>query len=344
VRATGVLPRIRPVAEGHESGLAVLRHERHPRLIVTVLAGQQLVRGMLPVLLVALAIDVIGAGDQAVGILGSAVGLGGLIGGGLALWLLRRASLASAFAGAGIVWGATLFVPGLVPMLLAAAIALAIGGAGKAVLEVTGVTLLQRSVPPVHRASVFGILESIVTAAVAAGALIGAGLVALLGPSTALLVAGLLSMVLVAAAWPVLRSADDAAIASERDIHLLRDCAMLRPLALCTTEELAASVRRVSFDAGAEIIRQGDPGDCFYIVETGGVEALVDDLPVRSLREGDSFGEIALLRDVPRTATVRATEPSVMVAIDRDRFLAAVTGQRAASAAAEEVIRGRLGA
>jgi MFS family permease len=308
-----------------------------------VLAGQQLVRGMLPVLVVALAVDVLGAGDQAVGILNSAIGLGALIGGGLAIAILRWLALPAAFAGAVLVWGSSLLIPWLIPLLVPAAIALALGGAGKAILEVTGITLLQRSVPTNHRASVFGILESAVTISVAAGALLAAVLVAWLGPTGALLVAGIMPVLLIGASWPALRSADESTATSEHDIHHLRDVPMLRPLALCTTEELAASIRRVSFDAGEVVIRQGDAGDCFYIIEAGLLEAVVDERPVRTLRPGDSFGEIALLRDVPRTATVRALEPSVVVAMDRDHFLAAVTGRPEASAAAEQIIRGRLG-
>jgi CRP-like cAMP-binding protein len=119
---------------------------------------------------------------------------------------------------------------------------------------------------------------------------------------------------------------------------------MLRPLTMSTNEELAANLRRMKVPAGTELIRQGDVGDAFYILEAGAMEAVIDDVAVRPLGPGDSFGEIALLRDVPRTATIRATRASIVLALDREHFLAAVTGRREAAAAAEEVIRGRLGA
>jgi CRP-like cAMP-binding protein len=124
---------------------------------------------------------------------------------------------------------------------------------------------------------------------------------------------------------------------------MLRGVPMLGPLTMCTKEELAGNLRRVSVPAGHVIIRQGEVGDAFYILESGAMEAIVDEGPGRPLVPGDSFGEIALLRDIPRTATVRAMKPSTVLALDREHFLAAVTGRRDAITAAEEVIRDRLG-
>jgi CRP-like cAMP-binding protein len=118
---------------------------------------------------------------------------------------------------------------------------------------------------------------------------------------------------------------------------------MLRPLALCTTEEIASEVQTLEVPAGDDVVRQGDPGESFYVIEAGELEAVVDGQPVRTLRSGDSFGEIALIRDIPRTATVRAVTPAVLTVIERDHFLAAVMGRRDAAAAAEAVVRGHLG-
>jgi len=112
---------------------------------------------------------------------------------------------------------------------------------------------------------------------------------------------------------------------------------------MCTTEELAARARRMTVPAGDTLIQAGDIGDAFYILESGSMEAIVSPTTIRMLEPGDSFGEIALLRDIPRTATVRATAPSVVLALEREAFVAAVSGRREASAAAEEVIQGRLG-
>lgn len=345
IRGAASLPARRSVtARPPESAMTALRRLRHPRVIVAMIVGQQLVRGMFPVLIVALAVELLNAGDQAVGILNSAVGLGGLVGGALVIAVTRHVRMAGAFGGAVAVWGVALMLTGLVPVLLPAVALLAIGGIGKSVLEVSGITLLQRTVPIDQRGPVFGLLESLAMAAITAGAVIGAVVVGVLGPAAALVVAGAIPVVLSLACWPVLHSADAAAIVPEREIAILRAVPMLHPLSLSTTEELAASAGREVAPPGTTIIRQGDAGDSFYIIESGRVQVEIDGEPVRSLGPGDSFGEIALIRDIPRTATVHATEPSLLLSLDREHFLAAVLGGKAAAAAAEDVVRGRLGA
>ena len=150
-------------------------------------------------------------------------------------------------------------------------------------------------------------------------------------------------VVLAIVSWPALRTADDAAVVPERELGLLRGARMFRPLSMCTIEELAGHTRRQTVDAGETLIRKGELGDAFYIIESGVMEAIVDGDTVRPMGPGDSFGEIALLRNVPRTATVRATERATLMVLAREPFLAAVAGRREAAAAAEEVIRGRLG-
>ena len=344
VRGSASLASVARQVKGRPRGVNTLLRLEHPRWIVAVIVAQQFVRGMLPVLLVALAFGVLASGNQAVGLLNSAIGLGGLVGGAISLVVIRRFRLSTALGVAIALWGFGILGPGLIQTLAAAIAFLVLGGVGKGILEVASVTLLQRTVPVGHRASVFGVVESVVTLAVAAGAIAGAVLVNYAGPTTALIVAGALTLVLAAVTWPVLRTADDAVIVPEVEIRLLRDVPMLRPLTMCTNEELAANLRRIKLPAGTVLIRQGDVGDAFYILEAGAMEAVIDEIPVRALGPGDSFGEIALLRDVPRTATVRATRASTVLALDRDHFLAAVTGRREAAAAAEEVIRGRLGA
>jgi CRP-like cAMP-binding protein len=95
--------------------------------------------------------------------------------------------------------------------------------------------------------------------------------------------------------------------------------------------------------AGEEIIRRGDHGDRFYVVGSGEVEVLLDGQQPRREGPGSYFGEIALLRDVPRTATVQAATDVELFALDRDDFLPAVTGHAGSSEAAEAVIGSRLG-
>ncbi|HET9345066.1 MAG TPA: cyclic nucleotide-binding domain-containing protein [Candidatus Limnocylindrales bacterium] len=315
---------------------------RHARLIVALFAAQRFVRGMLTVLVVAAAFDVLGMGDAGVGVLTSAVGLGGLVGGAVALSLVGRQRLAVAFLAGLVAWGGGILLAGVVPAVAVVVAFLAVAGIGKVVLDVAGFSLLQRTVPTDRRGRVFGLLEGIVTAALAFGPVAASLLVDGLGAPAALVVAGAIPIVLVAIAWPVLSSADDAAVVPERELRLLDSVAMFKPLQLTTIEQLAEGLRRQPVAAGSDVVRQGEAGDTFYIVESGRLEALVDGRVTTQLGPGDSFGEIALLRDVPRTATVRALEPSLVMTLAREPFLAAVASHGESIAAADEVVRTRL--
>jgi CRP-like cAMP-binding protein len=95
-------------------------------------------------------------------------------------------------------------------------------------------------------------------------------------------------------------------------------------------------------DAGSVIVKQGDSGDRFYVVVEGEVDVEVDGARVSDLGPGGYFGEIALIRDVPRTATATARTDVVLYALEREDFLAAVTGHAPSEAAAENVASARL--
>ena len=313
-----------------------------PRTVVLVFTGQRFVRGMLTVLIVATAIDHLRMGDAGVGLLTAAIGLGGLAGGGIAASLVAGASLAPAFVIAVVAWGIALSVTGLFAIPGVAIVVLAFGGAAKVALDVAGFSLLQRTVPNESRATLLAAQEGAVTAALALGAVAASLLVDSAGTASALVIAGLVPAVLAAASWPVIRRADRESVVPERDRRLLQSVPMFRPLPLTAIEELAASLDRRPIAAGEAAVREGDPGDAFYIIDQGRFEAVVDGRATRELGPGDSFGEIALVRSVPRTATVRAIDDGVLVEVGRDDFLAAVTGHGEASRIAEEVVRTRL--
>ena len=314
----------------------------HARVVVAMFVGQRFVRGMLTVLIVAAALDVLRIGDSGVGVLTAAVGFGGLAGGAVALGLVGRRRLAPAFFAGLVAWGAGIALGGVLPITWVAIAGLAAAGVGKVVLDVAGFSLLQRTVPLAARSRVFGLLEGLVTAALALGSIGASLLVNAFGGTWAIVVAGSVPVVLAVVAWPVLRSADAASVVPERELRLLQGVAMFRPLQLTTIEHLAGVLERREVPAGEAVVRKGESGDRFYIVDTGRLETVVDGRVVAELGPGDSFGEIALIRETPRTATVRALEPTVVEALPREPFLAAVTGQADAFAAAAEVVRGRL--
>jgi hypothetical protein len=182
------------------------------------------------------------------------------------------------------------------------------------------------------------------TAALAVGSVLAPALIALAGQRGAFVVAGAMVMVVAAALWRPLRRGDDVGIARPRELALLRSQPIFAPLGPAALEHLAAHLVPVHVNAGAVIIHQGQPGHHFFIVVEGRVAVDVDGRQVREEGPGESFGEIALLRDVPRTATVRAIQETELMSLDRRAFLEAVTGQPAAATAADAVVRGRLGA
>jgi CRP-like cAMP-binding protein len=142
--------------------------------------------------------------------------------------------------------------------------------------------------------------------------------------------------------WRPLRRGDAVGVARPRELALLRAQPIFAPLGPAALEQLAANLVPVHVHTGSVVIRQGERGDHFYIVVDGRLAVDVDGRPVRELGPGASFGEIALLRDVPRTASVRAIEAGELLALERRAFLEAVTGQPASASAAEQVVRRHL--
>jgi hypothetical protein len=178
---------------------------------------------------------------------------------------------------------------------------------------------------------------------VALGAIAAPLLLNLLGTRGALIVAGALLPVVVIPAWPRLNAIDRAAQVPVERLEILRANPIFAPLPGSTLEQLAGALDDVRATPAEEIVRQGEPGDRFYLIKEGTLDVYVDGKPVHSLGPGDSFGEIALLRDVPRTATVTARTEAALYALDRRHFLAAVAGFGPSLSAAEGVIGMRLG-
>jgi hypothetical protein len=176
------------------------------------------------------------------------------------------------------------------------------------------------------------------------GALVAPLLVNWLGDRGALIVAGALLPIIVIPAWPRLTAIDNAARVPEEQLALLRGNAIFAQLPAPTLERLADRMTEIRASAGEEIVRQGEPGDLFYVIDDGTVDVAVDGRPAHELGRGESFGEIALLRNVPRTATVIARTDVVLYALDRNTFIPAVTGSGPSLSAAEAVIGMRLAA
>jgi MFS family permease len=313
------------------------------RLVVGLYSAQTLVAGALNVLVVVTAIELLDLGRAGPGLLNSAIGIGGLVGAAAALALAGVRGLGSVFAVGLVLWGIPLVLMGAWPTTAAAIAFLAIVGVGNTLVDVSGLTLLQRTAPPAVLARVFGVLESLIVGTLGLGAILAPALAAWLGIRGALAVVGLLLPVLVLATWARLRAIDARTAVPEREIELLESLPLFAPLPPATLEHLAARLVRVPAGAGTEITRQGDIGDRFYLVDEGEADVTIDGHVVTTLGPGDYFGEIALLRDVPRTATVTARTDASLLALERDEFVSAVTGHPTSLEAADAVVAARLG-
>ncbi len=311
--------------------------------VMGAIVVQRLTRGAITVLLVAAAIDLLDMGDPGVGLLTAAIGLGGLVGATMAVALAGRRVLAPWFAAGMVAWGGGITLVGLIAVPVAAMATLAVSGVGKMFVDSVGFSLIQRSVPNDLRTRLLGIHMGLIVAAIATGAAMASVLIDAIGIARSLVLVGLLPIVAATVTWPVVRAVDRRAIVHDRELQLLEGIPLFRPLQLATKEELAARLTRSTAEPGRAICTQGEVGDRFYIVESGAVEVEVDGGVIGRLEPSESFGEIALLRDVPRTATVRAISPLELAVLERREFVAAVTGHRESAAVADCMMVERLG-
>ncbi len=331
----------RPVAALLEGFGALLRPGR-PRPVAGVFVLASVVWGALDVLVVVLVFDLLALDDSAVGYLGAVIGAGGLVGTAITVTLIGRPRLAVPYGLGAVFFGLPLAFLGLSGSALLAVPLLLVAGAGRSVMDVAGRTLLQRVAPHALLARIFGVLEGLDMASLAIGSMGASLVVAWLGPHAAFLIAGLLLPAAVLVAASSLREIDMASEVHLVELELLRGIPIFAPLSALVLERLAASLVPAHAEAGEAIIRQGEPGDRYYVVAEGRVRVLVDGAEVRELGAGQGFGEIALLRDVPRTASVVALTETELLALERTPFLEVVTGYPQSGSAAEAVIAGHL--
>jgi hypothetical protein len=320
---------------------AVLRRYPHATLVMADFVVQIFVRGLLITLIVVASIELLDLGEGGVGLLNAAIGLGGLAGAIGALGLAGGSRLTTVFAIALVGWGLPLVFIGLWPVALLAVAALFVTGVSNAVLDVAGFTLMQRGVRNEDRVTLFGVMEAFLGVGLLAGSLVSPALVAALGTETALVVAGAILPLLALATWrPIARGAAQRSFQEER-LALLRRNTLFAPLPLTALDRLAESMRPVSFDPGDVLMRKGDVGERYVLIAGGTVDVRDDETDLGRCGPDDGVGEIALLRQVPRTATVTALTQVEGYEIDASTFLAALAGP-AGRAAAESVATARL--
>jgi hypothetical protein len=324
------------------AGFRTLAHEPDPRVLVIVLAAQFVVIGALDVLSVALAIDVLGMGEPGAGWLITAFGVGGLVGGMVTVMLVGRPRLAPGLMAGAFAWGGVFVLIGLFPSVAAAVLLLVAAGLSRSLVDVAGRTLLQRTTRELVLCRVFGVLEGLSMAGLAAGSIAAAALIGWLAEEGAVVAAGVFLPALVVVLAGRLRRIDQAATVPVVEIALLRTVPIFAPLSPPELEAAARSLVPVAAAPGTVIVREGDVGDRWYVIADGEAEVEQGGAVVRSLSREDDFGEIALLRDVPRTATVTARTRCRLFALEKETFVAAVTGHPLALRAAAEVIDARM--
>ncbi len=275
-------------------------------LVAGDFVAQTFVRGLLVTLVVVSSIELLGMGDTGVGLLNAAIGLGGLLGALGALGLGGGPRLARVFTMALVGWGLPLMLIGAWPAAVLALVALFVTGVNNAVLDVSGFTLVQRGVRNEDRVTMFGVMEGLFGVGLLVGSLVGPALVALLGIRPSLAVAGAILPILALITWRPIAKRTRRSPLVEAQMALLRRNPLFAPLPLTALDRLAESLLSVSYGESEVVMRQGDPGDTYLLIEDGEVDVSADGRALGTCGPGDGVGEIALLRRVPRTATVVA--------------------------------------
>jgi Cyclic nucleotide-binding domain len=330
------------VARDVTSGLVEFLRMAPPGGVAILAFAQTLLRGALVVLIAVLAVHVLALGGSAVGWLTAAFGAGGLAGGAVAAAAVRVTRLGRSFIAGLLLWGLPLALFALTPAAAIAYLALVVVGIGNAVVDVAAFTMVTRLAGPRTAGKVLGALEFVGLAGLATGSILTPALLHVFGVrgTLALLGGGLAGLALAHAVR--FRRMDRAMPAPGPEVGLLRNLPMFAPLPLAVTELLAAETEPRQFPVGAVVMREGEAGDHFHLIIDGSAAVSVQGVPRPSLHRGDCFGEIALLRDIPRTATVTAEKPLRTLALGREEFLTAVTGNSTSKAAADALTAQRL--
>jgi MFS family permease len=318
-------------------GIRQVGRDTDQRLLVLMLGARYVMIGALDVLLVLLAIEILDIGGSGAGYLTAAAGLGGVLGGALTIVLVGRGRLSPWLALGALAFGLGLALTSIAPTASAASLLMVACGASLALVDVAGRTLLQRIVPDEVLAGVFGLVEGFAMAGLAIGSIVPAILVDRIGlPATFAVTATILPIAAVFA-WFRLGRAERRIRVPTQEIRLLRMLPLFAPVPAPSLEAAARALVPVLVGAGTQVIRQGDVGDHFYVIERGRLVVSQDGRELRRLERGDAFGEIALMRAVPRTASVDALTDAELQALDRDAFLLAITGTFEARATADRI-------
>ena len=326
------------------AGFGALARIARPSGLVVLAFAQTFVRGALLVLMIVLALDTLALGDDSIGWLNAAIGFGGLAGAAVASRLVRLTNLGRCFLVGAAAWGVGVLALSGAPTGATAFAALVLVGIANAFQDAPAFILMPRLLGTEVAGRALGAFELVVMAGMGSGSLVAPTLADRLGVRTSLLVLGT-ALVLLATAYVSPFATIDREMPQPRpEAALIRQVPMFAPLPVVVIDELALGVELHTYRDGDVVVREGEPGDRFYIVTEGSAAVTIGDESRPALGPGDGFGEIALLSGVPRTATVTAVGPLHALSLSREPFLLAVSGNQISAERAEALAQRRLAA
>ena len=333
---------LRRIAVETLDGFRAIRRAPSAALLIGIGLAQTLTNGFLNVFMVVVAIELLHMGASGVGVLTAAMGIGALAG-SLGASRLATGRRLAVIQGIGVaLWGIPLTLSGALPYAPAVLALMCVIGVGNALGNIGICTLVPRLVPEELLARVFGAVESMIAMTVAVGALATPVAIELLGLRGALIALGLVSPAAAALVWRRLRAIDASIARQDAAIEVLTRVDMLRPLPMPAIDAIAVSIDEVTVAPGHAVFHQGDSGDGFHVIEHGEVDVIRDGRLLCTMGPGDGFGEIALLHDRLRTATVRARTPLRLLSLNGRNFVSAINGYESSAREATRLVKARL--
>ena len=340
---SGIGRALASIRTGAGSNLLVAVRNPQIRVLLALHTFYFVLIGALDLLCVILAVDYLHMGPGGPGFLNAALGGGALLAGFVTAFLVGRRHLANTLTVALSIAVVALALIGAIPRVAPAILLIGTVGLAGAVFDVTGRTLLQRSAPSDAIAGSFSILEALMDSGLALGAVLVRVAIAIGGLKAALVAPAVVALLLIAGLWRRIQKIDASATVPQVEIQLLRSISIFAALPAPSLEGIARDLEPLTVSQGTVVIKEGERGDCYYAVAEGELAISRDGQLLQMVSRGDGFGEIALIRDVPRQATVTATTDASLYTLDRELFVQAVTGHATAISAVGTIITGHLG-
>jgi hypothetical protein len=340
---SGIGRALASIRTGARSNLLVTMRNPQMRVLLTLHTFYFVLIGALDLLCVILAVKYLHMGPGGPGFLNSALGAGALLAGFVTAFLVGRRHLAHTLTVTLSMAVVALALIGAFPRTAPAVLLIGTVGLTGAVFDITGRTLLQRSAPSDAIAGLFSILESLMDFGLALGAVLVRVAIAIGGLKAALFAPAVVALFLLAGLWRQLQKIDSSATVPQVEIQLLRSISIFAALPAPSLEGVARDLEPLTVSQGTVVIKEGERGDCYYAVAAGELAISRDGQLLQVVSRGDGFGEIALIRDVPRQATVTAVTDASLYTLHKELFVQAVTGHTSAISAVGTIITKHLG-